>query len=73
MSEQQNEEKFNIDQALNRLEEINRKLADKEIDLEHSLALYKEGTLLAAQCKEHLAGVEKELQILNSGAAEDGH
>ncbi|MBR1741434.1 MAG: exodeoxyribonuclease VII small subunit [Lachnospiraceae bacterium] len=56
---------FNVDEGLKKLEEINRKLAAKETSLEEALELYKEGTLLAAKCKEHLEGVEKELQILN--------
>jgi exodeoxyribonuclease VII small subunit len=56
---------FNIDEALERLEEINNKLSDKNISLEESLKLYSEGTLLAQKSKEHLAGVEKQLQIVN--------
>lgn len=56
---------FNVDEALKRLEEINKKLAESNTSLKDSLELYKEGTLLAAQCQEHLIGVEKELKILN--------
>lgn len=37
----------------------------KDILLDEALKLYQEGSKLAAQCKEHLEGVEKELQILN--------
>jgi len=57
--------KFNVDEGLKRLEEINRQLSDKEITLEESIRLYNEGTQLAAKCKEHLEGVEKKLQIIN--------
>ncbi|MBR4341576.1 MAG: exodeoxyribonuclease VII small subunit [Lachnospiraceae bacterium] len=56
---------FNIDDALNHLEEINDKLSDKDIPLSESIKLYTEGTKLAAVCREHLKGVEKELKILN--------
>jgi exodeoxyribonuclease VII small subunit len=56
---------FNIDDALMKLEEINSKLSDKDISLDDSLKLYNEGTLLAKKCKEHLEGVEKQLQIVN--------
>lgn len=56
---------FNVDEALNRLEEINRKLSEQELSLNDAIDLYKEGTLLAAKCSEHLTGVEKELQIIN--------
>ena len=55
---------FNVDEALNRLDEINQRLAAKNITLKESLELYKEGTKLAAECQEHLMGVEKELQVI---------
>ena len=61
----ENKEKFNVDEALKKLEEINTKLSGKDILLDEALKLYQEGSKLAAQCKEHLEGVEKELQILN--------
>ena len=57
---------FHIDEELKHLEEINQKLARTETTLEEALELYKEGTLLAAECKKHLEGVEKELEILNA-------
>ena len=56
---------FNVDEALERLEKINAELAKKEIALKDSIELYREGVLLAAECEKHLAGVEKELQIIN--------
>ncbi len=57
--------KFDVDEGLQRLDEINRKLAESGITLEESIKLYNEGVQLAAKCKEHLEGVEKELQIVN--------
>lgn len=57
---------FQIDEELKHLEEINQKLAKPETTLEEALELYKEGTLLAAECTKHLEGVEKELEILNA-------
>ena len=56
---------FNIDEALEKLEEINKLLSDKDITLDDSLKLYNEGTTLAKKCQEHLVGVEKQLQIVN--------
>ena len=56
---------FNIDEALEKLEEINKQLSDKDITLDDSLKLYNEGTTLAKKCQEHLVGVEKQLQIVN--------
>ncbi len=57
--------RFNVDEGLRRLEEINQMLAQSNITLEESIRLYNEGTQLAAKCKEHLEGVEKELKIVN--------
>ena len=65
VSEEQNTEKFNIDEALNKLEEINEKLSEKDISLDDSIRLYNEGTVLAAKCQEHLKGVEQTLKIVN--------
>ena len=58
-------QEFNIDEALNKLEEINKQLSDKDISLDDSIKLYNEGTILATKCQEHLVGVEKQLQIIN--------
>ena len=59
------DEKFNIDEALDKLEEINAKLSEKDISLDDSIRLYNEGTVLAAKCQEHLQGVEQTLKIVN--------
>lgn len=56
---------FVVEEAFKKLEEINLKLEDPEVSLKDSLALYSEGVKLVAQCKDNLAGVEKEIQILN--------
>ena len=56
---------FNVDEALDRLEEINEELSQKDISLDESIKLYNEGTVLAAKCRDHLEGVEKELKIVN--------
>lgn len=60
------EKKFCVDEELKHLEEINKKLSESETTLEEALELYKEGTVLAAECKKYLEGVEKELEILNA-------
>ena len=64
MAEEEKKE-FNIDEGLEKLEEINGRLARQDITLNESISLYREGTLLAAKCLEHLQGVEKELEIVN--------
>ena len=58
-------EEFIIEEAFNRLAEINRKLENQDTGLKESLSLYQEGVKLVAACKENLEGVEKEIQILN--------
>ena len=62
------EKAFNVDEALDRLEAINQKLEEKDISLQDSLTLYKEGTELAAKVKARLVGVEKELEIIGGEA-----
>ena len=64
----QEEKAFNVDEALVRLEAINQKLEEKELSLQDSLTLYKEGTELAAKVKARLVGVEKELEIIGGEA-----
>lgn len=58
-------EKIVVEEAFERLEEINARLESQETGLKESLALYAEGVKLVAACKESLEGVEKEIQILN--------
>ena len=58
---------FNVDEALERLDEINEKLSNSNASLDESIKLYNEGVELAKKCQEHLAGVETQLQILNDG------
>ena len=60
-----NGEDFNIDEALKRLEAINSSLSAEDIPLTESIELYKEGTMLAAKCREQLQGIKAELKILN--------
>ena len=64
MSEKQKEE-FSVDEAMDRIEAINKRLAQEELPLQEALELYKQGAELAQQCQARLEGVEKELKILN--------
>ena len=57
-------DRFDIDKALARLNEINRNLSAPDIRLYDAIDLYKEGTLLAAKCEEELQGIEKQLNII---------
>ena len=57
--------KFSIEDAFERLKEINEKLEDPSVKLQDSLQLYSEGVKLVSDCKMELESVEKEIKILN--------
>lgn len=59
------QEEFNVDEAMDRIEAINKRLAREDLPLKEALELYKQGAELARKCQEQLEGVEKELVILN--------
>lgn len=63
-------EKFDVDAAMDRLEEINTRLSQQDTKLNEALELYREGTVLAARCKEELTGIEKELSIIEDDGEE---
>ena len=69
MAKEEKKDVFNVDEAMDRLDEINEALAEGGLSLNESLELYKEGVKLAAECKNNLEGVEKELKILNGEEA----
>lgn len=55
-----------FEQALNRLEEIVRKLESGEVSLDESIEIYQEGILLSKQCSDMLQEAEgKVLSIVN--------
>lgn len=56
---------FVIEEAFERLAQINTLLESKDTNLKESVELYSEGVKLVAACRENLCGVEKEIQILN--------
>ena len=63
------EEKFIIEDAFTRIEEIIKALEEPETKLSDAMELYKEGVGLSEKCRDNLEGVEKEIKILN---ADDG-
>ncbi len=60
------EDKFVIEEAFTRLEEINKSLENPDTSLKDSLIFYEEGVKLVNACRENLEGIEKEIQILNA-------
>ncbi len=60
----QNEIKMTFEQAMNRMEEITARLADGNLGIDESLALYEEGVRLAAFCDEKLKDVQRKITVL---------
>ena len=60
------EEKFIVEDAFARIEEIIRALEEPETKLSDAMELYKEGVVLSEKCRDNLEGVEKEIKILNA-------
>lgn len=53
-----------FESALERLEEIVRKLEDGEMPLEESLKLFEEGVRLSRVCDQRLQAAERRIEIL---------
>jgi exodeoxyribonuclease VII small subunit len=65
-----------VEEALSLLEEIADQLEDGDLDLEHSLARFREARALYAHCIAKLTAAESEMRILmadgsTAAAAED--
>lgn len=63
-NQQQEGKDFRIEEALQRIEEINQLLGSSSTSLAESLQLYREGVELAEACRKNLDGVEKQIQEL---------
>jgi len=61
MEGKKDEEKFHLEKAFDNIEEILKKLGDKEISLEESFVLYQKGMQLLKQCNENIDCVEKQM------------
>lgn len=55
---------FKFEEALDKLEELTRKLESGQLSLDEALAAYEKGIQLRNQCTEYLAKAEKRLQVL---------
>ena len=60
------EEKFIVEDAFVRIEEIIKAIEEPETKLSNAMELYKEGVILSEKCRDNLEGVEKEIKILNT-------
>ncbi len=62
------EEKLNLEEAFQKLEETVGALEKEDISLEQSFQIYKEGMELLKKCNQAIDQVEKKVLVLN----EDG-
>ncbi|NLA05477.1 MAG: exodeoxyribonuclease VII small subunit [Firmicutes bacterium] len=61
------------EQAIQKLEEVVRRLENEEVPLEEALESFKEGVRLSRYCREKLAEIEFQVEyLLKEEAAEDG-
>jgi exodeoxyribonuclease VII small subunit len=59
--------KDNLEDSLQKLEEIVRELESGEIGIEKALTLFEEGTRLSKKSAQKLSNVEKRVEILKKG------
>lgn len=57
-------DELTFEQALQRLEEIVRKMERGDVELEQSLALFEEGIALSRQCAGRLGEAEERIAVL---------
>ncbi len=62
------EEKLNLEEAFQKLEQTVEALEQEDISLEQSFQIYKEGMELLRKCNQTIDQVEKKVLVLN----EDG-
>ncbi len=58
---EEKKEKFQLEAAFDRVEEVLEKLGDQDVSLEESFTLYREGMQLLKQCNEQIDRVEKQM------------
>lgn len=57
-------EKYDLETAMKRLDEVVAALSGEGVKLEESLALYEEGVSLVRHCNAKLESVERKINIL---------
>ncbi|SFA79504.1 Exodeoxyribonuclease VII small subunit [Acetitomaculum ruminis DSM 5522] len=62
---------FSLEEAFGKLDELVKKLENKEISLEDSFKFYKEGVELIKKCQESVDTIEKKVLLLNEDGATD--
>ncbi len=57
-------DKISIEDKFKEIDELLLKLSDKELSLEDSFSLYKDGLTKLKECNEIVDGIEKQLKVL---------
>lgn len=68
---QKKQQDLSLEEAFDKLDGLLEKLEDRELPLEESFRLYKEGMDLLAKCNEKIDTVEKKIQIMNGDGGLD--
>lgn len=62
----EDEQEMSLEEGFEKLDALAEKLEDRELALEESFALYKEGMELLKRCSEKIDAVEKKMLQVNA-------
>jgi len=60
-----------IEELMERLEEITRRIEKPDTGIESSIALYEEGLAIAGKCRERLQEARKKIEVINPDLAKN--
>ena len=66
------ENNVSLEELFSQIEGVISGMEEEEVSLEDAFSLYQKGISLVKQCNEKIDRVEKEIQILNESAGEEG-
>ena len=66
MAKKKEEKELTLEEAFARLDELVERLEDRDVPLEESFQIYKEGMDLLKSCNEKIDTVEKKMQQINA-------
>lgn len=69
--EKQKEAAFQLEAAFQEIEEIIKQLESDKLSLKDSIDLYGKGAKLISDCKEELAGIEKDMIIIGDNITKE--
>ena len=66
MAKNEDERELTLEESFARLDELVERLEDRDVPLEESFQIYKEGMDLLKSCNEKIDTVEKKMQQINN-------